>query len=77
MTEPDDDQPPPRPAPTHPADLPCIDPDCRGSRPNGTVTCQRCSARIERAQRNHRLRYQNRPLPGLVPDHDDYHERTP
>jgi hypothetical protein len=68
----------PKGQPTHPADLPCIDPDCRGSRPTGTVLCQRCSARIERAHRDHRLRYQNRP--SGPPDHDDYHdyhERTP
>ena len=79
MTDLDDyaPEPPPRRAPTHPADLPCIDPDCRGSRPNGSVVCQRCAARIERARREHYLRYQRGLFDTRPPDHDDYHERTP
>lgn len=59
--------------PTHPAGLPCIDPDCRQG--SGQITCQRCSARIERARRDYRLRTQKRLFDG--PSDQPDHEGTP
>ena len=68
MTDPDRDERT-RPANTHPAELPCIDPDCKAGR--GRILCLRCSGRVHRAATAHRVRQtQHRNRPKLFRDEE-------